>query len=224
MLAAALDGAYDLLLGSVCAGCDRPGRAWCPACAASLRAAVRSARPRPVRPSPCPPGLPPAWTAGAYGADLRTAVLAFKERGRRRLAGPLGLALVGPLRAAGDGHHGVVCVPLPASRRGRSERGYDHVRLLVRAAARHGAPPPSPLLHWVRRTDDQAGLDVRGRWRNLHGALAADARAHGRLVVLADDVLTTGATLAEATRALAAAGAHVVGAATVVATVRRNTC
>lgn len=221
MLASVLDGVCDLLLGSACAGCGQPGRPWCPVCADALRTTIRAAGPHPTRPTPCPPGLPPTWTAGAYEADLRSAVLAFKERGRRGLVGPLGLALTGPLRAAGGGRPGLVCVPLPASRAGRAARGYDHVGLLVGVAARHGAPPPAQWLRWVRRTDDQASLDAGSRWRNLHGALVADDRARGRQVVLADDVLTTGATIAEASRALTAAGARVVGAATIAATVRR---
>jgi predicted amidophosphoribosyltransferase len=79
-----------------------------------------------------------------------------------------------------------------------------------------------PLLAPTRSVADQAGLDTSGRARNLAGALAARRCADGLRVVVVDDVVTTGATLAEATRALRAAGAEVLGAAVVAATVRRR--
>jgi predicted amidophosphoribosyltransferase len=214
------DAVADLLLGSTCAGCGAAGRTWCRRCEAALLAVLRGARPVPARPTPCPPGLPPVWVAGGYDGVLRTAVLAYKERGRRRLSRPLGRALAAPLRAA-SGRSGAVAVPVPASAAGRAARGYDHVALLGRAAAACGAPPLVPLLRWCRVPDDQAGLDAADRRRNLDGALVA-VSCRGVTVVVVDDILTTGSTLAEACRALRAAGAEVVGAAAVAATARRS--
>lgn len=79
-------------------------------------------------------------------------------------------------------------------------------------------------LRHVRRVADQAGLDARGRAANLAGALAvrreAQPRLEGRPVVLVDDVLTTGATLAEAARALSSAGVSVCAGAVLAATPR----
>ncbi|WP_369688378.1 ComF family protein [Actinomadura macra] len=79
-------------------------------------------------------------------------------------------------------------------------------------------------LRHTRRVSDQAGLTVSERAANLAGALEAVPRAKvaGRRVVLVDDVITTGATLAEAARALRAADAEVIGAATLAATQRRG--
>ncbi|MDA0567274.1 ComF family protein, partial [Streptomonospora sp. S1-112] len=127
---------------------------------------------------------------------------------------------------------GVLLVPVPARPGALRRRGYDPVALLLRAAARAPvarAHRVAPLLAHRRRVADQVGLDSRGRRANLTGALAvragpsaapgrAGARAHpgdlrGAVVVVVDDVLTTGATLAEASRALRAAGARVVGGA-----------
>ncbi|MEU9016312.1 phosphoribosyltransferase family protein [Actinomadura sp. NPDC048394] len=79
-------------------------------------------------------------------------------------------------------------------------------------------------LRQCRRVADQAGLGAKARRDNLSGALEAVGRAPlaGRRVVLVDDVITTGASLAEAARALRAAGADVVAAATVAATPLRR--
>jgi predicted amidophosphoribosyltransferase len=68
---------------------------------------------------------------------------------------------------------------------------------------------------------DQAGLDAGERRANLQGALRSRRRLDGVDVVVVDDVVTTGATLAEAARALTAAGARIRGASVVAATPRR---
>jgi predicted amidophosphoribosyltransferase len=105
--------------------------------------------------------------------------------------------------------------------------------LAVRAAgqARASGWPDAPprvqnVLRHVRRVRDQAELGAHERRQNLHGALAVRPRAAGdlagRRVVIMDDVVTTGATLAEAARALTCAGAHVVGACCLCVTTRQQ--
>ncbi|WP_242903273.1 ComF family protein [Actinomadura terrae] len=82
----------------------------------------------------------------------------------------------------------------------------------------------TPALRQRRRVDDQAGLNATERAANLAGALEVNPRTDmtGRRVLLADDVITTGASLAESARALRAAGAEVTAAATVAATPLRR--
>ncbi len=187
-------------------------------------------------PTPAPPGLPRPWAVAAYDGVVRAALLAHKERGRRSLAGPLGTALGAALvaaageasaRPAGD----LVAVPVPSSAAARRARGGDPLLRLARRAtalARGRGQPVRllPVLHQSRAVADAAGLDASSRAANLAGALAVPT-GHAVLVrdatvILLDDVVTTGATLAEAARAVRAAGGRVPAAAVIAATRRRG--
>ncbi|WP_437087443.1 ComF family protein [Streptomyces sp. enrichment culture] len=85
----------DLVLPTECAGCGRPRTVLCRECRAVLGGGV----PRRVRPVPEPPGLPVVYAAAAYADEVRAVLLAHKERGALALAGPLGAALAGAVRA-----------------------------------------------------------------------------------------------------------------------------
>ncbi len=159
--------------------------------------------------------------AAFYEGPVREILLAHKERGRLGLARPLGTALAAATRAAAGDLRGVLLVPVPSSPAAVRARGHDHARRLAAAAARELDLPVAALLAVARRTRDQSGLTAAARAANLDGALRARRRLDGRPVVVLDDVVTTGATLAEAGRALRAAGADVRAAAVVAATVRR---
>lgn len=204
----------DLVLPRDCAGCRAPGRTLCQACIAAL------GPPRPHRPTPCPEGLPPLVAAASYDGAVRAALLAHKERGRLGLARPLGTALAAAVRELGPPPR-VLLVPVPSSPAAVRERGQDHARRLARAAAR-GVPGATarPLLMPGRALADQSGLSAAGRAANLAGAMRVRRSVRGLPVVVVDDVVTTGATLAEAARALQVAGAEVHGCAVVGATAR----
>lgn len=190
----------------------------CPGC----RAALLGAAPRRVRPMPEPPELPAVHAAAPYEDEVRAALLAHKERGALMLAGPLGVALAGAVRAGAPGGGPgapVLLVPVPSARRAVRARGHDPARRIALAAAgelRRAGTPARVLavLRQRRAVADQSGLNSRQRMDNLAGALevaAGGARllAEGGRAVLVDDVMTTGASLAEAARALRSAFAEV---------------
>jgi predicted amidophosphoribosyltransferase len=221
------DAFLDLLAGGACVACRRPGRRLCPWCAARLPTGAR-----PFRPDPCPPGLVPVHAAGEYDGVLRELVLAHKERSALGLVVPLGRVLADvatDVATDAGGGHAVVLVPVPSHPAVVRARGHDPVLRIARRAARAlrargTSATVRRLLRVVGRPRDQAGLTAGERHANLAGrfdARAGERPAPGTLLLLVDDVMTSGATLREAQRALTVAGRRPHGAVTVAATRRR---
>jgi predicted amidophosphoribosyltransferase len=221
-----IDALTDLALGGTCAGCGRSGRLVCARCSDLLRVTASVRWPVPV-----PAGLPSPFAVGAYDGELRSLVIAHKEQARYALARPLGAAVAQAVLASGIGEGRVWLVPVPSRRSAVRSRGHDPILRMSRAAAVHlrrrgVAAGVLPVLTIARDVHDQAALDARQRAANLSGAYDVRGRhragLRGQACIVVDDVITTGATAAEATRALGVVGAQVVSVAVVAATRRRS--
>jgi ComF family protein len=135
----------------------------------------------------------------------------FKFHGEPGLAAPLASLLRSAPGAAQAWANADLVIPLPLSDERLAERGYNPAQLL----AEHAAPPSLPvrldLLLRTRHTLPQHDLPRAERLRNVRGAYAVEplrvAALKGRRVLLVDDVMTTGASLHEAARAVRSAGA-----------------
>jgi predicted amidophosphoribosyltransferase len=177
--------------------------------------------------------MPPPWAVTAYDGCTRNLLLAYKERGATGLRGALAVPLAAAIRAAVRDHAtaAAVIVPVPSTPRAVRQRGDDVVLGLARraaTAARRGGARVRvvPALCHARRVSDSAGLNAADRIANLTNAFTVRRGSSdtltGVVVVIADDLITTGATAVEAARALRECGAIVVGVAAVAATVRRD--
>lgn len=157
-----------------------------------------------------PPPFERARSAAVYAGRARELVHAFKFGDRPELAA----LLAGPMVRAGHELVGAVdvVVPVPLDRWRLLGRRYNQASLLAAAVARRIGRPHEPMvLKRLRRTRSQVGLSGPARADNVRGVFALEprlkARVAGKRVLLIDDVITTGATVAAATRALKRGGA-----------------
>ena len=216
--------ALDWLFPPQCAGCGKPGSHWCTESQASLR--------RISEPHCTSCGLPninielcdscqensptyvEARSFAYYEGDLRVALLNAKYRRDQALG--LQFAqyldqLLGALKWKID-----AIVPIPLSKGRVNERGYNQVEIYARPLALMEEIDylPKALIR-SKETLSQVGLSLDDRWSNLENAFTAKARLLGQKnILLIDDVMTTGATLASAAKSLVTAGAKNVYALT----------
>lgn len=195
-----------LLLAATCAGCDEPGSLLCLRCRGELN-------PRPQH-GVTPQGLPYRACLTFEGVAARC-IRRVKAEGETLLARPLGAALAVELVPVANATTWVV--PVPTTRKAFRRRGYRVPELLIRRAGIE----PQRVLSVVGRPLDQRALGARDRATNMRGAMRARRAGHGAEAVVVDDVLTTGATIDEAARALTEAGFRVVAAVVLAATPRR---
>lgn len=215
----------DLVAPKTCAGCGVRGEALCEACRDELRGSPLRVRLRADVPVP-------VFACGRYGGTSQAVINAYKEQGRAELARDLGDAAarllwglidLGEIPEPHDTP--LAFVTAPASAAATRRRGFDHVARWAERTTRvlsASLPPGSVVMTQplkVRgRVRDAAGLSAGARAENLAGRIVAapprilggddpakvwaQMRGGERHVVLLDDVVTTGATMAECVRAL----------------------
>jgi ComF family protein len=148
---------------------------------------------------------------GPYEGRLREVVLRLKHHSGEGLAELLGELWVDQARQAFQAAQADVVVPVPLHWWRRWRRGYNQsVALALGTSGRLGLPCHPGWLRRIRHTPHQTYLSAAARRDNVRGAFRARPAAglKDRTVLLIDDVMTTGATVGEAARALRDAGAR----------------
>jgi competence protein ComFC len=214
----------DWLFPPVCGGCGRKGFRWCPDCRQRVQLV-----PGPIcricglplsHPGLCknchkmPPRIEAIRSWAIYAGPIRQAMHSLKYHRNVALGDALAPYLaefVKKLEWPVD-----LVVPVPLGRQRIKERGYNQVGLLAfPLSCLQNWNYSSRLLRRVRETRSQVGLSAMERRANMAGAFTADpALASGKVILLVDDVATTGATLAACSEALLEAGAKMVYALT----------
>jgi ComF family protein len=214
----------DVLFPRRCAGCGDGAWPFCVACANEIRPIVPPWCERCGHPSPgpiarcanCPPEPLAATRAPfAYSGPVQAAIRRLKFSGWRDVATALAGAVVAMELPQVD-----VVTWVPLARRRRAERGFDQARALARVIARELDLPAHQLSRRVTNTTPQARRTVDERHVAMQGVFAARGATPTR-VLLVDDVLTTGATMAACAEALVAGGAERVVGVTAARSVRR---
>jgi ComF family protein len=220
-------GLLQLLYPGCCLSCGQPLAATCPHFCDTCRAALLT---DPHRSCPrCAASVGPYALLDGGCADCRGRPLPFdaalrlgpyerllcelvprlKSHAGEGLAEVLGELWAAHAAARSHAAQAEVIVPVPLHWLRRLRRGYNQSAAIAGGMARVLGLPCRPWLRRVRNTPKQVGRSFAARQENVRGAFRARRRAPvaGRSVLLVDDVMTTGATLAEAAGALRAAGA-----------------
>ena len=212
--------ALDLLFPSHCFGCGKDGTFICSSCEPSL--------PR-LEPPYCHICAQPGATGRFCGqcsatplalegirapylmvGTIQEAIYALKYRNVRAAAPALSHLIARWMESTTV--PGEALVPVPLYRRRLRSRGYNQSALLARELSRRtGLPVVDNMLVRTRDSPPQVSLASREeRARNVEGSFECAGDAHGRNLILVDDVVTTGSTISACARALKAGGASSV--------------
>jgi ComF family protein len=158
-----------------------------------------------------PPSYSGARAYGYYAAELSAVVRALKFGGRKNLVKLLGPLMAEAFHEAWGPDAFDLIVPIPLHPRRRAGRGFNQAALLARTLAFFtGIPWRESDLIRVVDTPPQVGLSDAARQENVRSAFAcrSEERMAGKKILLVDDVMTTGATVASAATALLSSGAR----------------
>ena len=198
----------DLLYPPKCTFCGRlleqPRALMCPDCQRDLPWLEGARAERKVEfISLC---VSPLW----YKNQVRESIRRYKFSGRRWYCKTYGVLTAQCVQDHLEGKYDLISW-VPVSRKRRRERGYDQAYLLARETARQLGREPVPTLEKIRNNPAQSGIEEaavrRANVMNVYQVLDS-AQVQGKRILLVDDVVTTGETLAECARMLCMAGAQ----------------
>jgi len=209
--------ALDWLYPPDCGGCGQPGSRWCPACQAGAQ--VIGANLCPICGQHQPAGAicqscaknHPAFLAirswAVYQGTLREAIHRLKYKHDIALAEALAVHLIEVYDRMQWTVDLITAVPLGSKR--LLERGYNQAGMLARPLAFYEQKSFAPdAIRRIRETDTQVRLGPAERRANVHNAFEANTSlVSGKVVLVIDDVTTTGATIESCAQALRGAGA-----------------
>ena len=146
------------------------------------------------------------WALTSYQGRVKSAVLAYKSGNRNQLPALIaGLGLV----VAATGVTKATLVAIPSTHTKFVERGFETIGPLTRGLAKSLGWPVETPIRFAKSVSEQVGLSRTNRQQNLAQAFIADRVISG-VVVLVDDIVTTGATASAAASALRIAGAQTI--------------
>lgn len=208
----------DLLLPSACAECSLPPTVYCRDCLGRHEAHLVERRYF-ASTQPAMAEKFPGLALSVLDDSVSRAITAFKEKNQFAVARSMVDALL-PTESLWQVD---LVIAAPSAKANFKKRGFVPAELIAqRVAKRWGLPHLRTALTLVRSVEDQASLTVDQRQQNLVEAMRASPRLAGKRVLLVDDIVTTGSTLAEAARAVVAAGAEPVGFVVLAETLRRQ--
>ena len=209
----------DLLLPSACAECSLPPTVYCRDCLGRHEAHLVERNYLPSQSSHAVNKKLPGLALSVLDDSVSRAMTAFKEKNQFAVA----RSMVDALLPDESLWLVELVVAAPSARVNFKKRGFVPAELIAeRVAKRWDLPHLRSALTLVRTVEDQASLTFEQRQQNLVEAMRANPRVAGKRVLLVDDIVTTGSTIAEVARAVAAAAAEPVAFVVLAETLRRH--
>ena len=205
-----------LLFPTRCFGCRELGYSICSQCRRQWNPHLFQSRVSDVA----------VYSAISYSPVAKNILLAAKEQSIKSADQLVHIALRASLQELFQKHSSCALVPIPSGRSSNRRRGRDFINEMAISVAKDFGVAVLPLLEHRRVIRDQSNLNIAGRRENLAMALSIKPEFHGiysgESVVILDDLVTTGATINEANRALTRGGFKVQAAATACVALRRR--
>lgn len=200
-----LEDFSQLLFPTRCFGCSAIGLSICSTCRSEWHPHYYSTHVSQMR----------VHSAVIYSPTASKILLAAKENGLKGADTLITDSIVHVLERATFDQHNIRLVPIPSSASARRRRGRSFIVDIAMRVGQETSLGVSDALELTRKVRDQSGLHAKARSVNMEGAFGLKRGAFPRGdLILIDDVVTTGATLREAARALSCQGFHVLASVT----------